>query len=645
MLLSAGLPATGAGIPWTVGSPPEPSTAIYYTSAGGGQLGVPIQTGDFNKDGFLDAVGAPFAASTMTRSNNGMVQIIFGDGTIGATINTATYAGPRLEIHGAETNSYFGVELGVADFDGDGFSDIAVGSAQGKFIGIAPRAGEVVILFGRAEWGDTVRTLDVKNLPPEQRARFIIGQRVGDRLGSWFHADDFDENNIPDLMIGMDLFDGFANNRSNTGTAVILWDVNTSHPAEPYIRVGDDLTSDVLTVISGRDASDQFGATNFAADLDDDGHLDLVIAAGVNRSGLAISSIGFSGVGGGDGPDNTRANAGECTIFWDARQLRAIRTLDLASAPPPEIATTIIYGETGADYFGEELIAGDVTGDGVADLVVGALLANAAAPAITGGAAYVIPGGTTLRGLSTLDLATPPSNLVTVFDGTEAFSISGDTIEVFDVNQDGIADILNGVPAGRRPGTSVTVGYTTVIYGGQAFPKMPARVAQGITTIPPLLSTYIVGADAGDLFAYSSGFGDFNGDGVPDYVPNAMQGDGFNNGFTNAGENYIIDGLLISKYAAAPANARLTGGKGVLPVGVWDASQPIFGPVSGYEVTFVPSGETTPMTITVPSNEILQSNLPGPGALKSVRAVMVRNNVETRSADVRFLQLSAMVTE
>lgn len=642
-MLAAPVDGGAQGIVWDLLAPPAPTTAVYFTSADGGQLGVPVITGDFNGDGFPDVAAAPFNASTMGRSRNGIAEIFFGDGSIGATVDTATYQGPRLVIHGAAPLSLLGVEVAAADLDGDGFADLVLGSSHGVHIAEAERAGEVVILFGREEWGASVRELDLAALPAEQRVGFVVGERnrmiagsglTGDRLGSWFTVDDLDGSGGLDLVMGMDQSWGPGNNRNRCGAVVILWDAAEAlGGAAPStrLRVGEEASAEHFTVIYGRDAGDMLGSTNFAGDLDGDGLRDLVVSAGVNRSGLGIGALNYVGVGGGAGPLNNRSLAGEVTVFWNAGALRARRTLDLRTQLDA-VAHTVLYGERANDYFGEELYVADVTGDGVDDLIVGALGFDPPGLSLAG-ATYLVQGGELLRSQMEIDLAAPSGPAITAFDGTEVFSISGDTVEAADINGDGAADLFLGIPYGT-PRARFQAGYTTVIFGGQEFPVLPQRVQVGMFVNPPLLHTLILGADSpnnrGDYLAYSTAVGDVDGDGVADYIPNAMQGDGFQNAYMNAGEFYILSGDMIARLAAAPTNPRRLGNGGA----TWDAAQGIFGPVTGYRVGYELGGE--PGFVEV-EGVVLEAGMAPAGALLvDVRSVMERRGVVNVSAPALF---------
>jgi hypothetical protein len=619
-----------------------PTTAVYLNSANGGQLGAPVQAADFDGDGHLDMAIAAFTSSTNARSRNGKVWIIFGDSTIGATVDVATYTGRRLAINGAVTDSLLGVEMTAGDLDGDGFADLILGSSHGAHVGEAERAGEVVILYGRPQWGNSVTEMTISNQMGDQRVRFILGERnrlsvgrptTGDRLGSWLQLHDLDHNGELELVMGMDQSWGVEATKDRTGACVIAWDVEEAFGDGNRVRVGEPSSANMFTVIYGQDAGDMFGATHTAADFDGNGMIDLVVAAGVTRSGLSIGNLGYTGTGGGDGPTNTTSNAGEAYIFWDAVLLRDSRTIDLATTSSD--VYTVIYGASSSDYFGEELFAADVTGDTISDLLIGALGVDSG-PLSLAGASYVLPGGEKLRSLSSILISSPPSDYgISAFLGTENFGISGDTIEAGDLNMDGIADLMIGAPYGSPEGRYQS-GYVTVIYGGQELPVLPEIVYAGLTVDPPLNFGLIYGAESynsrGDYMAYSSALGDFDRDGVLDFLPNAMQGDGYQNAYVNAGEFYVHSGIDISRHAAAPTNVMRENTLDIL--GSWNGAQPIFGPVGAYRVRYVFEGTLHEVAVT--GTHIGPGDIPSGSHLVDVTTIMDRNGEAEFSIPIPF---------
>ncbi|MBI5154835.1 FG-GAP repeat protein, partial [Candidatus Poribacteria bacterium] len=531
-LALASTQAAAQGLSTDVGEPHNGQQRVYLSAPKGGQRGEPLRTGDFNGDGFRDVAIAAFYADlanglgTPIRSHNGLVEVVFGDGRIQSDINLFDYDGPRLQIHGARDSSILGLELAARDVDDDGLDDLVLGAAQGVYKDLpnATGAGEVVVLFGRPEWGGAVRELDLADLPDGQRAQFFVGQRQLDRLASWVYAEDLDKDGNMDITMAMDQHDGVDGTRNNSGGLVIYW--GEEGERTPFVRVGDSPTSSLLTIIYGVDPLDLMGATHWVSDWDGDDHWDLAVAAGVNRSGLQrVNELQYSAAGGGDGPLNNRSNCGEVTIFWDAGTLHSHRLLDLRQPLPPDVDTTILYGSVSGGFFGEEINAGDVNGDGIQDLLVGALtIANV-------GWGYVFWGGPELRARTTYDLQSAANSGVYLrVVGYWPFGIAADTLNAFDVNSDGIDDLFWSSPQASFPEGRANNGLVHVIYGTPALRQdfqtlnlsdFELGVENG------LLWTRLYAPDGGDLFAYSASLGDMDSDGVLDYAVNAMQGDGF----------------------------------------------------------------------------------------------------------------------
>ncbi|MFO1349395.1 MAG: integrin alpha [Gammaproteobacteria bacterium] len=107
---------------------------------------------------------------------------------------------------------------------------------------------------------------------------------------------------------------------------------------------------------------------------------------------------------------------------------------------------------------------GDVNGDGVADLLIGAFRANPNGS--YSGASYVVFGSSTLSALGTAGLP------LSALNGTNGFKLSGVAAGDFsgfavrglgDVNGDGVADLLIGAPGAPNGSFS---GASYVVFGG-----------------------------------------------------------------------------------------------------------------------------------------------------------------------------------
>lgn len=189
------------------------------------------------------------------------------------------------------------------------------------------------------------------------------------------------------------------------------------------------------------------------------------------------------------------------------------------------------FAETG----GAVSYAGDVNGDGIDDLIIGASSASSGGLQGTG-AAYVVFGRDTGFD-ATLDLGT--------LNGTTGFTMYGpgagdqigsDVAWAGDVNHDGIDDLLVS-SFSDSPGGLTNAGIVYVVMGRDtgfgATVDLAALNGQNGFVIP--------GLSAGDYTGLAvSGTGDLNGDGIDDFAigaPRAQPG-----GRVNAGKVYVVFG-------------------------------------------------------------------------------------------------------
>lgn len=324
-----------------------------------------------------------------------------------------------------------------------------------------------------------------------------------------------------------------------------------------------------LTVYGAR-ANDSLGALGgglLVGDVTGDGVADVVASAG-----------------GADGPSNGRADCGSVYVLRGGAALTGL--VDLGATTPHASFVAEVYGP--ATNVELRLLAlGDVSGDGVSDLILGGV-----------DRVYIVPGGASLTGK--IDLATPPAGVSTIsgsgigrsaavgdFGGSSsmdlvvgssnyshgALSESGAAWGVFGpitANRDlslsvGSASGANvawfGQGTNDHFGISLRVGnvlgssYADVIVGANQQRKAGAQVgavnvwaggiANGTTfdlstgNVPTLT---VLGADQFDTAGAATGLGDWNGDGVLDLAIAASAGDGPANDRDGAGELKLVLG-------------------------------------------------------------------------------------------------------
>ena len=159
-----------------------------------GSLGEDAATGDVNSDGLPDlVVAAPGADAGAADTDEGIVYMFYGTTAWqkGTHLIDLVSATPDLMIVGDDTSEGLGSQVAVADFNGDGYDDIA---ASERFAG--PNVNGVVgVLFGRefapqAEF-DFGTDMDVR----------IMGE-AQDRFGFSLGAADVNDDGIDEVTIG-----------------------------------------------------------------------------------------------------------------------------------------------------------------------------------------------------------------------------------------------------------------------------------------------------------------------------------------------------------------------------------------------------------------------------------------------------------
>lgn len=203
-------------------------------------------------------------------------------------------------------------------------------------------------------------------------------------------------------------------------------------------------------------------------------------------------------------------------------------------------------GGTPSELSGFSVSTGDVDGDGIGDLLIGALGLPGAA-----GEAYLVLGATSLT--SVPDLDNPPPGVTVRRYGGGPGERAGGRVLLADVIGDSRDDIVIGAP-GASPGGRAGAGSVYVIPGTAA----PAS-DNDLTTLPAG-AVRLDGDEAGDGFGRALAGGDVSGDAKGDLVVGAPAGDP--QGRVDAGWTYVFGGPVVDVADAGtlPAGASRLGG-------------------------------------------------------------------------------------
>jgi hypothetical protein len=435
---------------------------------------------DFNGDGFSDlAVGIP--DEDFSGTDDGGASVVYGDGTgLSATAVPDQFLGQDTpDVEGtAESGDRFGDAIATGDFNGDGFSDLAVGAPGEDYHGTDD--GVVNVVYGSR---NRLSPTAVPDQLLSQDTPDVEGTAEDhDEFGASLAAGDFNGDGYADLAVGVPYEDGGA---SNQGYANVIY--GGPGGLSPT-GVPDQLLSQDSPDVEGiGEDDDRFASSLTAADFNGDGRSDLAI--GVPNEDYSATNDG-----------------GVNVMFGGPGGLSATGTPDqFLSQDTPGVDDTA----ESADHFGTALAAGDFNADGRADLAVG--VPDEDTGTFDEGAVNVLYGWSS--GLSPtavpdqfIDQDTPG-----VYGTAEYEDAFGSSLAAGDFNADGRADLAIGVPF--EDYSAIDDGGVDVVNGTSAGLSPSAVPDQFLSQDSP--GVYGTAED-GDRYGTSLTVGDFNGNGSAD---------------------------------------------------------------------------------------------------------------------------------
>ncbi|NHN49698.1 hypothetical protein G9464_19190 [Halostella sp. JP-L12] len=301
------------------------------------------EAGDVNGDGETDfLVGAPRRHDES--SGSGSAYLFYGP----VEDREFDVSDADVTFEGSERADRAGVSVAGGDVDGDGYADVVIGAPHAN--SSDRYAGAVYVVPGGDDLNETV-TLGDEGLTLE-------GEGWGDHAG--YAVDVVNDT----TGAGSDLVVGAPYNDSVNRTA-----------GAAYVLPGGDLDSNGADALSLSDVGTKYAGEGYG----DRAGWSVADAGDVNGDGLRDVIVGAYG------NDTGASDAGAAYVIYGSNEVResdgslADADAKLVGAGDDDNAGYAVDG------------AGDVNGDGHADVIVGAPYSDAAAD--DAGAAYVLHGG------------------------------------------------------------------------------------------------------------------------------------------------------------------------------------------------------------------------------------------------------------
>jgi len=326
--------------------------------------------GDFNGDGTADLAISAFLRVLPTQSCNvpvggypnletvaGVVEVRYGSGAgINAMADRKLWQNSSGVAGSAEACDMFGKALAAGDFDGDDFTDLAVG-VPGEGIQGVGDAGLIHVFYG----GSTGLTSAGSQIFEQGSPGMPGAREAGDEFGWALAAGDFDGDTFADLAVGIP----YENMTAGLDVGMVTILMGTSGGLST--AEATNLHQGVSGVEGANEGGDRYGAVLVTDRWNSDAISDLTV-------GIPLEAIGGKG------------SAGKVhVLFGTASGINADGMLSFNQGSPG-IPGTVEAG----DFFGLPMTSADTDGDGHADLVVGA--SGDVVGATTRGLVSVLPG-------------------------------------------------------------------------------------------------------------------------------------------------------------------------------------------------------------------------------------------------------------
>ena len=485
--------------------------------------------GDVNGDGLDDLlVGVPGEGTGNYTDRTGASYVVFGKpGTQAVDLaEIAAGHGGGFVIRGEGVNLGSGTSVAAAgDVNGDGLADFVIGVATRY--GNLKHATRSYVVFGKAD----TEAVELSKLAAGHGGGFAIHASSPNTATGFVvrAAGDFNGDGLADVAVAV-RYDRFVSEPNNARSYVVFGQTGTA-PVELSavaqgsggVMINGEVPNQHDTVISG--------------------------AGDVNGDGLADLVIGAPGLNGGAGRSYV--------VFGRPDTVPIELTAVAAGAGGFKLDGWDDYDGSGSSV----AAAGDMNGDGLADVLIGAPGTYWKYGRWAQGVTYVIFGRKTTEAVKLEDVERGLGNGFAIYGESIRYDYSGNSVaSLGDINGDGLSDVILGAP-----GADAYDFYQ----GGRSY------VVFGKTDTTLVRLTYVTGGAAdgitilgegnyGAMGTSVSGAGDVNGDGLPDMILGAPRRSLTDDDY--AGRSYVVFGGTTAAFqpmafdqVGGPTDDTLTG--------------------------------------------------------------------------------------